>query len=890
MKQHLILFFAGASFLGILQLAPASAQTPPASSLDLQALIIQLQQQVSTLQKQIKDLTAQLEVQKEEVAAVKTELHFTQALQRGASGDEVKKLQEYLKQFPEIYPEGLVSGFFGPKTEAAVKKLQERVGIESVGAVGPKTIAKLNELVTRGAGRPYGASLALLNEAGESGVIPPGLLRASGIEKKLATTTPLLSPYPSLPHSTTTPIATSTSELIPPPATTTTPVAATTTQTVPALSPTPPPSSTPTATSTATTTVIAPPPPPSTTPSSASSLLDWVKLTNGCEPRADGYYFNRVIGNAPEYGVIWSKLCYNGENEIYFNRFTSTGVKISQDLIISTGHLTADYNYTFAWNGTEYGILWEDYWGNVPLHNNSYDSYSTYFSRVSSQGQKIGTDLKIATGGQYQKMNLFWNGSEYVLIYINYRPNEIRFRKFSPYGQPLGSIKIADSSGTGILNFSVVWTGTEYVISWTDFPMYGGGSRLVRLSTSGDLINQNAPPTANATSTATTTPTQDTAPPVISNIQASTTTATSAVVTWTTDETSDSQVEYGPTTSYGSQTPLDAFMQTTSHSFLLTGLTPSTLYHYRVKSKDAAGNPAVSADQTFTSLALPATPISQNAWWNNNDITKNNNLGETLTFKYPNYNPKTTTFRFYRKTPTDSSFALAAEFTGLDSTSCAYRGVVGEWMLDRISCVDAWTVYRVKTRITDPYYAGSFPASSYSVGEYKYYFTTVDSTGKESLPSATLKLIFFEPITILAPTASQSPLSSPPTFQWTVGSGWPSGLSFPHVITIFDNSSITNNPFWSSNPEITTATPGINSWTYNGPALDPAKKYRLSIYGYGRVYETSPAYIALPAALVDFWVSAATSATTSASIDSDALAGVLASLSRILRQLTQLLQ
>ena len=41
----------------------------------------------------------------------------------------------------------------------------------------------------------------------------------------------------------------------------------------------------------------------------------------------------------------------------------------------------------------------------------------------------------------------------------------------------------------------------------------------------------------------------------------------------------------------------------TSHSVGLTGLTASRLYHYRVKSKDAAGNLAVSSDFTFTTSA-----------------------------------------------------------------------------------------------------------------------------------------------------------------------------------------------------------------------------------------------------------------------------------------------
>jgi hypothetical protein len=39
----------------------------------------------------------------------------------------------------------------------------------------------------------------------------------------------------------------------------------------------------------------------------------------------------------------------------------------------------------------------------------------------------------------------------------------------------------------------------------------------------------------------------------------------------------------------------------------LNGLSGSTLYHYRVKSKDATGNLATSGDFTFTTAAAPAT-------------------------------------------------------------------------------------------------------------------------------------------------------------------------------------------------------------------------------------------------------------------------------------------
>lgn len=89
----------------------------------------------------------------------------------------------------------------------------------------------------------------------------------------------------------------------------------------------------------------------------------------------------------------------------------------------------------------------------------------------------------------------------------------------------------------------------------------------------------------------------DTTPPVISNVQATAITASGATITWTTDEASNSVVEYGLTTSYGSSASNAA--NVTSHSIPLTGLSANTLYHYRVKSTDAAGNTATSVDHTF---------------------------------------------------------------------------------------------------------------------------------------------------------------------------------------------------------------------------------------------------------------------------------------------------
>ena len=106
-------------------------------------------------------------------------------------------------------------------------------------------------------------------------------------------------------------------------------------------------------------------------------------------------------------------------------------------------------------------------------------------------------------------------------------------------------------------------------------------------------------------------PSADTTPPAISAVASSSITGVAARIGWTTDESSDSQVEYGATTAYGSATSVNASM-VTAHSVQLSGLLDARIYHYRVRSGDAAGNRAVSGDFTFTTLdkTLPSVSMS----------------------------------------------------------------------------------------------------------------------------------------------------------------------------------------------------------------------------------------------------------------------------------------
>ena len=101
----------------------------------------------------------------------------------------------------------------------------------------------------------------------------------------------------------------------------------------------------------------------------------------------------------------------------------------------------------------------------------------------------------------------------------------------------------------------------------------------------------------------------DTSPPRFSDITVSDINKTSATISWATLEKSDSQIEYWASPHQFS--PLDETL-VRSHVIQLTDLNPATTYRYRMMSRDAAGNLAVSDEYTLTTPGTPAAFVVSN--------------------------------------------------------------------------------------------------------------------------------------------------------------------------------------------------------------------------------------------------------------------------------------
>lgn len=116
------------------------------------------------LMAKIAELQAQLATLRGEVRTV-----IQGEIAEGATSEDIKKIQEVLASDREIYPEGKVTGYFGPLTRQALERFQKKFELEVTGTMNDETRAALEELLEA----RYG-----------EGKVPPGLLTAPGIRAK----------------------------------------------------------------------------------------------------------------------------------------------------------------------------------------------------------------------------------------------------------------------------------------------------------------------------------------------------------------------------------------------------------------------------------------------------------------------------------------------------------------------------------------------------------------------------------------------------------------------------------------------------------------------------------------------------------------------------------
>ncbi len=186
-----------------------------------------------------------------------------------------------------------------------------------------------------------------------------------------------------------------------------------------------------------------------------------------------------------------------------------------------------------------------------------------------------------------------------------------------PGGSDVPPVIFNVASSVSFTTATVTWSATDDLGVSSSIFVYGltnsyGSSGVVAGTYKTDIFGlatgtlyffkisaiDTKPQTTEHTGTfSTSPPPPDITPPTISNVQVATGITTTSIK-WNTDESSDSQINYGLTSAYGNNFFDSA--GTLAHSALLSNLTPNTVYHFQIISTDSSGNSGSTADSTFT--------------------------------------------------------------------------------------------------------------------------------------------------------------------------------------------------------------------------------------------------------------------------------------------------
>ena len=157
------------------------------------------------------------------------------------------------------------------------------------------------------------------------------------------------------------------------------------------------------------------------------------------------------------YGVAWHDW-RDGTEEIYFARLTSEGVKVGGDV-----RVTADgFVPSLVWTGSGYGVAWQD---------DRDGNWEIYFARLTSEGVKVGGDVRVTIDASYsRKASLVWTGSGYGVAWWDDRDgnNEIYFARLSSEGVKVGGDVRVTTDAFISREPSLVWTGSGYGVAWGD--------------------------------------------------------------------------------------------------------------------------------------------------------------------------------------------------------------------------------------------------------------------------------------------------------------------------------------------------------------------------------------------------------------------------------------
>lgn len=166
-----------------------------------------------------------------------------------------------------------------------------------------------------------------------------------------------------------------------------------------------------------------------------------------------------LVWDGSGYGIAWEDD-REGNYEIYFSQLDPDGTEVVDDVRLTNASQNSDHA-AISWTGSEYGIAWQD------LRDGNYE---IYFTLVSSSGVEIGDDARITNDGFSMYPSMRWSGSEYGVVWQDNRDvnTEIYFGRISSTGSHIGDdLRVTQDSASSSTP-DLTRTGSDFAVAWHD--------------------------------------------------------------------------------------------------------------------------------------------------------------------------------------------------------------------------------------------------------------------------------------------------------------------------------------------------------------------------------------------------------------------------------------
>jgi len=297
--------------------------------------------------------------------------------------------------------------------------------------------------------------------------------------------------------------------------------------------------------------------------SSTGQLLARATFVNESASGWQNVYFSQPVSISPNTTYIVSYFAPAGHYAATAQAFATQGIQSPplQALASGVDGPNGVFQYGSSTSFPTNSFNSTNYWVDVLFVSSAADTTPPVISAVSASAASTTAVIN-------------WTTNEPATSRVDYRT--------SP-----GSLTLSASQAALTTSHSISLTGLTAGTTYY--------YRVISADSSGNSATFPAagnPPLSFATT--------DVSPPVITGITVNAGT-NSASISWTTNEPATSRVDYGTAPSLGSNVANAALV--TAHNVVLNGLTPGTLYYFRVTSADAASNSA-------TSPAPPNPPLT----------------------------------------------------------------------------------------------------------------------------------------------------------------------------------------------------------------------------------------------------------------------------------------